>query len=103
MNFNESVNLERLPICLKDNDQLVQVKLTSGNDQILIAASNGKLVRFEESNVRPMGRISSGVKGINVDGSEVVGMTTDKEGKYILVVTERGYGKMSAIRRISFI
>ncbi|MFR2769260.1 MAG: DNA gyrase C-terminal beta-propeller domain-containing protein [Thomasclavelia sp.] len=44
-----------------------------------------------------MGRISSGVKGINVDGSEVVGMTTDKEGKYILVVTERGYGKMSPL------
>lgn len=87
----------KIAICLKDNDQLVQVKLTSGNDQILIAASNGKLVRFEESNVRPMGRISSGVKGINVDGSEVVGMTTDKEGKYILVVTERGYGKMSPL------
>ena len=87
----------KIAICLKDNDQLVQVKLTSGSDQILIAASNGKLVRFEEANVRPMGRISSGVKGINVDGSEVVGMTTDKEGKYILVVTERGYGKMSPL------
>ena len=44
-----------------------------------------------------MGRSASGVKGINVDGSEVIGMTTDKEGKYIMVVTERGYGKMSPL------
>lgn len=87
----------KIAISLRDDDQLVSVKLTGGNDQILIAASNGKLVRFEETNVRPMGRSASGVKGINVDGSEVIGMTTDKEGKYIMVVTERGYGKMSPL------
>ena len=87
----------KIAISLRDDDQLVQVKLTSGEDQILIAASNGKLVRFEEMNVRPMGRSASGVKGINVDGSEVIGMTTDKEGQYIMVVTERGYGKMSPL------
>ena len=56
----------KIAISLRDDDQLVSVKLTGGNDQILIAASNGKLVRFEETNVRPMGRSASGVKGINV-------------------------------------
>ena len=83
----------KIAISLRDDDQLVSVKLTGGNDQILIAASNGKLVRFEETNVRPMGRSASGVKGINVDGSEVIGMTTDKEGKYIR--RERYAGNMS--------
>ena len=87
----------KIAISLKDDDQLVQVKLTDGNNEVLIAASNGKLVRFKEDNVRPMGRTASGVKGINVDGSEVIGMTTNNEGQYILVVTEHGYGKMSPL------
>ena len=73
------------------------VKLTKGDDEILIAASNGKLVRFSEGHVRPMGRSASGVRGINVDGSKVIGMTTNREGQLIMVVTEKGYGKMSPI------
>lgn len=87
----------KIAIKLRENDYLVTVKMTKGNDQILIAASNGKLVRFKEEAVRPMGRTASGVRGINVDGSNVVGMTTDKEGTFIMVVTEKGYGKMSPI------
>ena len=87
----------KIAIGLRDDDELIQVKLTEGNDEILIAASNGKLVRFKEENVRPMGRNASGVKGINVDGSEVIGMTTNHEGEFILVVTEHGYGKMSPL------
>lgn len=87
----------KIAIKLRDDDQLVSVKLTKGHDEVLIAASNGKLVRFNEDNVRPMGRSASGVRGINVDGSQVIGMTTDKEGKLIMVVTEKGYGKMSPI------
>lgn len=87
----------KIALSLKEDDELVSVKLTSGDDQILIAASNGKLVRFNENQVRPMGRTAAGVKGINVDGSEVIGMTTNREGKLILVVTEKGYGKMSDI------
>ncbi len=87
----------KIAIKLKEEDQLVNVKLTQGHDEVLIAASNGKLVRFNEENVRPMGRSASGVRGINVDGSKVIGMTTDKEGKLIMVVTEKGYGKMSPI------
>ena len=84
---------------LRDGDELVSVKMTSGNDEILIAASNGKLVRFNEQNVREMGRTAAGVRGINVDGSEVIGMTTNKEGQYILVVTSKGFGKMSDIEQ----
>ncbi|WP_249029287.1 DNA gyrase subunit A [Tannockella kyphosi] len=87
----------KIAIKLKENDELVAVKLTNGDDEILIAASNGKLVRFKEENVRQMGRSASGVRGINVDGSNLIGMTIDKEGPYIMVVTEKGYGKMSSI------
>lgn len=87
----------KIAIKLKEDDQLVSVKLTNGDDEILIAASNGKLVRFNEKNVREMGRTASGVRGINVDGATVIGMTTNKEGQFIMVVTENGYGKMSPI------
>jgi len=87
----------KIALTLRDGDELVSVKMTSGDDQILIAASNGKLVRFHEDNVREMGRTATGVRGINVDGSEVIGMTTNKEGKFILVVTSKGFGKMSDI------
>ncbi len=87
----------KIALSLKDDDQLVSVKLTTGDDQIFIAASNGKLVRFNENQVRPMGRTAAGVRGINVDGSEVIGLTTNREGQMILVVTEKGYGKMSDI------
>ena len=87
----------KIVIKLKEDDSLVGVKLTKGDDEILIAASNGKLVRFSEGHVRPMGRSASGVRGINVDGSKVIGMTTNREGQLIMVVTEKGYGKMSPI------
>ena len=87
----------KIAITLKDGDELVSVIMTSGDDEILIASSNGKLVRFEESNVRPMGRTASGVKGINTDGGVVIGLTTNKAGEFIMVVTEKGYGKMSPI------
>ncbi len=87
----------KIALTLRDGDELVSVKMTSGNDEILIA--NGKLVRFNEQNVREMGRTAAGVRGINVDGSEVIGMTTNKEGQYILVVTSKGFGKMSDIEQ----
>lgn len=87
----------KIAITLREEDQLVSVRLTSDDDQILIAASNGKLIRFENKDVRSMGRTATGVRGINVDGSHVVGMTTDYEGKYIMAISENGYGKMSPI------
>lgn len=89
----------KIALTLKEDDELVSVKMTSGDDHILIAASNGKLVRFHEKTVREMGRTAAGVRGINVDGSQVIGMTTNREGKYILVVTSKGYGKMSDIEK----
>ena len=85
----------KIAVTLKENDELFTVKKTNGEEEILIAASNGKLVRFNETNIRSMGRSASGVKSINVDGGSVVGVTTSSEGKYILVLTEKGYGKMS--------
>ncbi len=87
----------KIAIGLKDNDELVSVKLISENHQILVAASNGKLVRFEGKDVRSMGRTASGVRGINVDESHVIGMTTDGEGQFIMAISENGYGKMSPL------
>ena len=87
----------KIAVTLKENDELYTVKKTNGDEEILIAASNGKLVRFNEANIRSMGRTASGVKSINVDGGCVVGVTTSSEGEYILVLTEKGYGKMSSL------
>ncbi|MEE0966936.1 MAG: DNA gyrase subunit A [Bacilli bacterium] len=98
--LEEFVNIRqtgKIAIGLRENDELVAVKLTSDDDQILIAASNGKLIRFANEDVRSMGRTATGVRGINVDGSHVVGMTTDWEGQYIMAISEKGYGKMSSI------
>ena len=87
----------KIAIGLREDDQLVSVKLTSDDDEILIAASNGKLIRFNEKDVRQMGRTASGVRGINVDGGHVVGITTNREGQFIMAISENGYGKMSPI------
>ena len=98
--LEEFINIRqtgKIAIGLRENDELVAVKLTSDDDQILIAASNGKLIRFANDDVRSMGRTATGVRGINVDGSHVVGMTTDWEGQYIMAISEKGYGKMSHI------
>jgi DNA gyrase subunit A len=85
----------KIAVSLKDGDELFTVKKTNGEEDILIAASNGKLVRFNETEIRSMGRSASGVKSINVGDGEVVGVTTSSEGKYVLVLTNKGYGKMS--------
>ncbi len=82
---------------MNEDDELIDVKGTTGNDEILIAATNGKCVRFSEKDVRPMGRKSIGVKGMNVDGSDVVGMALSTEGDIFLSVTEKGYGKKTPI------
>lgn len=87
----------KIAIHLKEDDELIDVKLTDGTAQILIASFNGKVVRFNEQDVRVMGRSASGVKGINVNGKEVVGVATSLEGEYLLVISKNGYGKMSLI------
>ncbi len=80
-------------ITLKDDDELVSVKKTTGKDEILMASSKGRMVRFKEDNVRVMGRGASGVKGINLDGGVLVGMEIAHDDELILTVTEKGYGK----------
>lgn len=85
----------KIAISLRDDDELVDVKLTNGESEILLAASNGKAIRFDENDVREMGRTASGVRGMSVDGAHIVGVTTSLEGSKVLVVTEYGYGKIS--------
>lgn len=87
----------KIAIVLNEHDELIAVKETTGDDEILLAASNGKVARFHENDIRPMGRKSIGVKGMNVDGATLVGMATSNEGTDILSVTEKGYGKKTPI------
>jgi DNA gyrase subunit A len=87
-------------ITIKDDDELLEAKLTTGNSQILLAVKSGKAIRFEEDKTRPMGRNASGVRGITLNGAndELVGMVSvsDPETE-ILVVSENGYGKRSSL------
>ena len=87
----------KIAITLRDDDELMGVKETTGDDEIIIAGSNGKAVRFHEDGIRAMGRTASGVKGFNVDGSVVVGVATSRDGTHLLAVSENGYGKRTAI------
>lgn len=90
-------------ITIKEDDELIGAKLTTGNSQVLLAVKSGKLVRFEEEKTRPMGRTASGVRGITLadDKDEVIGLVSiDKDNvndSQILVVTENGYGKRTKL------
>ena len=87
----------KIAITLKEDDELIGVKPTRGDEDIIIAASNGKAVRFREDCVSDRGRTASGVRGMDVDGSEVIGVATSNEGSKILIVTENGNGKKTDI------
>lgn len=85
-------------IVMREGDELIGVKLTDGSSLISLSATNGKMVKFPESQVRVMGRSASGVKGMEIEeGEEVISLTTSLEGKYILSLSEKGYGKMSLL------
>ena len=84
-------------ITLKENDELISVKKTTGEDDIMMAAANGRMVRFEENNIRILGRSASGVKGINLDGSYLVGMEIANKDQKVLVISEKGYGKKTSV------
>ena len=84
-------------IILKENDELITVKKTCGKNEILIGASNGRMVRFDENELRALGRNSSGVKGMELDGSVVVGAEVVEPGHMVLIVTENGYGKQTLV------
>lgn len=87
----------KIAINLKDDDELIYVGVTTGNDEIAIGANNGRMVRFNEDEVRVMGRSAAGVKGIDLEDSRVIGAEVIKTGQQILIVTENGYGKKSDI------
>lgn len=87
-------------ITIREGDQLLEVKMTTGKCEILIAVSSGKAIRFNEEKVRPMGRTASGVIGIDCEDGEVIGMVCvdkDNQDQTILVVSEKGYGKRTDI------
>lgn len=87
----------KIAITLKEDDELIYVGVTTGNDEIAIGANNGRMVRFNENEVRVMGRSASGVKGIELEDSKVIGAEVIKPNQLILIVTEKGYGKKSEI------
>lgn len=88
-------------IVIHDDDEVIGVRLTDGNSGIMLANKNGRAIRFEESKVRAMGRVSAGVRGMTLDNDrdEVIGMITltGGEDETVMVVSENGYGKRSAI------
>ena len=87
----------KIAISLKEDDELIYVGVTTGDDEVAIGANNGRMVRFNENEVRVMGRSASGVKGIELDDSKVIGAEVIKPGDQILIVTENGYGKKSEV------
>ena len=90
-----------IAINIAEGDRVVAVRLTNGRNELILANRNGRAVRFEESEVRTMGRVSTGVRGMRIDGGddEVVGMVciNDPKTETIMVVSENGYGKRTAV------
>ena len=95
--FDSIRNSGKIAIVLKDDDELISVRKTAGNNEIALGASNGRMVRFNENEIRAMGRSSSGVKGMDLDGSQLIGAEVINSGEQILIVTENGYGKKTVI------
>ena len=88
----------KIAITLKENDEVLSVHFTNGNDDVVIASNNGRMIRFNENEIRVMGRTASGVKGIELSNDcFCVGSEIAKEGQDILVVTEKGYGKRTDV------
>ena len=95
--FNNIRKSGKISIILKENDELIAVRKTTGTDEVVIGAKNGSIVRFNETEIRSMGRGTSGVKGIDLTDSEVVSSEIINSGEDILIVTEKGYGKKTLI------
>jgi len=95
--FDSIRNNGKKAIALRDDDELISVKKTSGENEILMASSDGRMVRFNESNIRVMGRGASGVKGINLGESKLINMDVVLENQEVLVITKNGYGKKTPI------
>lgn len=87
-----------IAIKLKDGDELVGIRETSGDDNVIIVTKQGKCIAFSENDVRPMGRVAGGVRAIKLEeGDEVVSMNLVKEEEELLVVTQKGYGKRTPV------
>ncbi len=87
----------KIAITLRDGDELNSVKKSTGEDFVLMCSSNGRMVRFNENEVRVMGRSAAGVKGITLENDYCVGTEVASESQEVLVVTEKGYGKKTAV------
>ncbi len=88
----------KICITLKEDDELIAVKKTTGNDFVLLGSSNGRMVKFNENDVRIMGRTASGVKGIELDDSTCIGAEIASEDDVVIIVTKKGYGKQTTVR-----
>lgn len=89
-------------ICLRDDDELIEVKNTNRKKEIFLVSKNGQCIRFDENDVRPTGRTTMGVIGMNLEhGDEVVGMQLHTQGDYLLIVSENGLGKLTQIDEFS--
>ncbi len=98
--LNEFENIRtsgKIAISLRENDELIAVKKTNGSNEVILATSDGRMIRFNENEIRVMGRTASGVKGVNVDNSKCIGMEVFEPDELVLVVTENGYGKKTAV------
>ncbi len=99
-NINDFDNIRssgKICINLKDNDELIAVKKTTGNDLVLLGSSSGRMVKFNESELRVMGRTATGVRGINLGESTCVGAEIATDNDKVLIVTEKGYGKQTSV------
>lgn len=90
-------NSGKICISLRDNDKLIDVKKTTGNDLVFLGSDSGRMVKFNEDEIRVMGRTASGVRGISLDGSKCICSEIVKEDDTILLVTEKGYGKQTKV------
>ena len=96
--FENIRNSGKIAITLKETDELISVKKTTGENEIVIASSNGRMIRFNENEIRIMGRTATGVKGIELEDNNIcVGCEIANQGQEILVVTSNGYGKRTNI------
>ncbi len=99
--INEFDNIRtngKICINLKASDELISVRKTSGNDCVLLASSNGRMVKFMEDEIRVMGRTASGVRGINLENSYCIGAEIATDEDTIIIVTKKGYGKQTNVR-----
>ena len=96
--FDNIRNSGKICITLREDDELIAVRKTTGDNFVLLGSSNGRMVKFNENDVRVMGRTASGVKGIELDDSSCIGAEIASDDDVVLIVTKKGYGKQTTVR-----